>query len=66
MNAAMAFGMILIFLYCCGDVEVISAATYPLMDICLAATNSVAGASAMIGTILCKGFHVFILPVASR
>lgn len=51
-NAAMAFGMIIILLYCVGDVEQISASSYPLMDICLNATQSVAGASAMLGGIL--------------
>lgn len=48
----MAFGMIIILLYCVGDVEQISASSYPLMDICLNATQSVAGASAMLGGIL--------------
>lgn len=54
MNAGMAFGMMLIFLYCCGDIDTVANATYAMYDVCLAATNSLAGATAMIGTVLCK------------
>lgn len=53
MNAALAFGMVLIFLYCVGDVEEVANAVYPLMNICLNATKSIAGASAMLGAVLC-------------
>lgn len=53
MNASLAFGMILIFLYSAGNIEQITGSAYPLMDICLAATNSVAGSSAMLGAMLC-------------
>lgn len=52
LNAAMAFGMVLIFLYCLGDVKAVSLATYPLMTICLSATKSVPGSSALLGAIL--------------
>lgn len=52
LNAALAFAMVLIFLYSVGDVETIMNSTYPLIEICLAATKSTAGASAMLGAIL--------------
>ena len=65
MNAGLAFGMALIFLYCLGDVEEIANAAYPLMNICLAATQSVVGASAMLGAILCTGVSGAIGSVAS-
>ncbi len=53
LNAILAFGIVLVFLYCLGDVKDISVATYPLMTICLAATNSVAASSALLAAILC-------------
>ncbi|OQO01562.1 hypothetical protein B0A48_12598 [Cryoendolithus antarcticus] len=48
-NMLLAFGMILIFMTCLGDVDALLAAGYPLIAICLNATNSVAGASALVG-----------------
>lgn len=54
MNAGMAFGMVLIFLYTCGDVETVANATYPLMDITLAATKSLAGTTVLMTSFLCK------------
>lgn len=65
MNAALAFGMIIIFMYSVGDVEEIMNATYPLIDICLNATQSVTGASAMIGALLCITISGAIGSVAS-
>lgn len=65
MNAALAFGMVLIFLYSVGDVDEIANATYPLMNICLAATKSVAGAGAMLGAMLCVVISGAIGSVAS-
>ena len=52
MNAALAFGMVLIFLYSAGNVDDVASSSYPLMDICLAATSSIVGASVMLGAIL--------------
>lgn len=51
-NAFMAFVMVIVFLYTVGDVERIASSRYPLMDICLQATNSVGGATAMTCAIL--------------
>ena len=65
MNSVLAFGMVLIFLYSVGDVDEIANSTYPLMNICLVATNSVAGASAMLGAILCTIISGTIGSVAS-
>lgn len=65
MNAGLAFGMLLIFLYSVGDVEQIAGSAYPLMDICLAATNSVAGSSAMLGALMCIVLSGTIGSVAS-
>lgn len=65
MNGALAFGMILIFLTCLGNVEDVMGAAYPLMAICLNATNSVAGASAMVAGFLLTVISVAIGSVAS-
>ncbi|KAK3699702.1 hypothetical protein LTR37_016307 [Vermiconidia calcicola] len=65
LNAALAFGMVLIFLYCLGDVSDVATASYPLMGICLAATKSVAGASAMVGALLCTVISGTLGSVAS-
>ncbi|KAF2217704.1 hypothetical protein CERZMDRAFT_63866 [Cercospora zeae-maydis SCOH1-5] len=51
-NAAMAFGMVIILLYTLGNTKEIASSSYPLMNICLNATKSVAGASAMLAGIL--------------
>jgi choline transport protein len=53
LNAALAFGMVIIFIYSVGDVEEIANPSYPLINICLDATGSVPAASAMLGTFLC-------------
>ncbi|KAK4888596.1 hypothetical protein LTR27_012548 [Elasticomyces elasticus] len=64
-NAAMAFGMVIIFLYTMGDVEELSASPYPLMTLCVNATGSIAGASAMLGAILCTIVSATLGSVAS-
>lgn len=65
MNGALAFGMILIFLTCLGDVDAVMTSAYPLMAICLNATNSVAGASAMVAGFLLTVISVSIGSIAS-
>lgn len=65
LNGALAFGMILIFLTCLGDVSEVMSAAYPLMAICLNATKSVSGASAMVGGFLLTVISVSIGSVAS-
>lgn len=51
-NAFMAFVMVIVFLYTVGDVERVASSRYPLMDICIQATNSIGGATAMVCGIL--------------
>lgn len=51
-NALMAYVMVIVFLYTVGDVERVVGSRYPLMDICLQATKSVGGATAMMFPIL--------------
>lgn len=51
-NGIMAFTMVIVFLYTVGDVERVASSRYPLMDICLQATRSVGGATAMLCGIL--------------
>ena len=51
-NCFMSFVMVIVFLYTVGDVERVATSRYPLMDICLQATNSMAGATAMVCGIL--------------
>jgi choline transport protein len=48
-NGILAFGMLLVFLYCAGSVDDIVSSGYPLVMICIAATKSVAAGSAMVG-----------------
>lgn len=45
MNGSLAFGMVIVLLYCFGDVATNMLASYPLGLICLGATQSIAGAS---------------------
>lgn len=65
MNACLAFAMAIIFLFCVGDVEEAMTAAYPLMSICLNATNSVAGASAMVSGFLLTVISVSLGSIAS-
>lgn len=51
-NVMMAFVMVIVFLYTVGDVERVASSRYPLMDICLQATGSVRGATAMVSMII--------------
>ncbi|KAF2173096.1 hypothetical protein M409DRAFT_17044 [Zasmidium cellare ATCC 36951] len=64
MNGLLAFGMIVIFLTCLGDVDDVLTATYPLLAISLNATNSVAGASALLVGFLFTVISVSIGSVA--
>lgn len=52
LNCVMAFGMVLIFLFCLGSVEDVTSASYPILAICVNATRSVAGGSALVGGLL--------------
>ncbi|KAK5169520.1 uncharacterized protein LTR77_005496 [Saxophila tyrrhenica] len=65
MNGVLAFAMILIFLTCLGDIDTVMSAAYPLMAICLTATKSVPGASAMVGFFLLTVVSVSIGSIAS-
>lgn len=49
MNGVLAYGMILVILYALGDVDEILSSGYPLITICINATQSVAAGSAMVG-----------------
>lgn len=49
MNGALAYGMVLTILYCAGDVEELLTSGYPLLLICINATQSVKAGSAMLG-----------------
>lgn len=49
MNGILAYGMVLVFLFCLGDVEDVLASTYPLLSIAVNATGSVSAGSAMVG-----------------
>lgn len=65
MNATLAFGMVLIFLYCLGPVDDVLGSSYPLMAICLNATQSTVGASGMLGALLATVVLVSIGSVTS-
>jgi choline transport protein len=49
MNGALAYGMVLVILYTAGDVEDLLSSGYPLLLICINATQSVKAGSAMVG-----------------
>ena len=49
MNGALAYGMVLVILYCAGDVNDLLSSGYPLLLICISATQSVKAGSAMVG-----------------
>ncbi|KAL6248924.1 hypothetical protein RBB50_003987 [Rhinocladiella similis] len=49
MNGALAYGMILVILFCAGDVDQLLSSGYPLLLICINATQSVSTGSAMVG-----------------
>jgi choline transport protein len=49
MNGALAYGMVLVILFCAGDVNDLLSSGYPLLLICINATQSVAAGSAMVG-----------------
>jgi choline transport protein len=65
MNGALAFGMILVFLFCLGNVDDLLASTYPLLSICMNATGSLVGGSAMVGGVLITVIAVSLGSVAS-
>jgi choline transport protein len=64
-NAALAFGMILVFLYCLGDVDDVAASIYPVMAICLASTGSLAGSTVLVVILLLTVLSVTLGSVAS-
>lgn len=49
MNGALAYGMILVILFCAGDVDELLSSGYPLLLICINATQSASTGSAMVG-----------------
>lgn len=65
MNAALAFGMVIIFLYCLGPIDDVMGSSYPLMAICLNATKSKVGSSALLGLLLATVVLVSIGSVTS-
>lgn len=65
MNGVLAYGMILVILYCLGDVDEILASGYPLITICINATQSVTAGSAMVGASMIVTIACSIGSVAS-
>lgn len=64
-NAALAFGMVLVFLFCMGDIDDVLNAGYPIIPIVVNATHSVVSGSAMVGGLLTINFAVALGSVAS-
>jgi choline transport protein len=64
-NASLAFGMVLIFLFCIGSVDDVLAAGYPIIPIVVSATHSVTGGSAMVGGLLIINVAVSLGSVAA-
>ena len=48
MNGALAYGMVLVILYCAGDVNDLLTSGYPLLLICVNATQPVKAGSVMV------------------
>lgn len=65
LNAALAFGMVLIFCYCLGPIEGVMTSSYPLMAICQFATQSTLAASGLLGALLATVVLVSIGSVTS-
>ena len=65
MNSVLAFAMVLIFLYCLGDLKAAMSAFYPLMGIGINATGNVSTASAMVGGFLATVVSVALGSVSS-
>lgn len=65
MNGILAYGAILVFLYCLGDVDEILVSGYPLLTICVNATKSVSAGSAMVGSSMIVTIACSIGSVAS-
>jgi len=64
-NAGLAFGMVLVFLFCMGNVDDVLNAGYPVIAIAVNATHSIVGASAMVGGLLIINTAVALGSVAS-
>lgn len=64
-NAALAFGMVLVFLFCMGNIDDVINAGYPIIPIVVNATHSVVGGSAMVGGLLTINVAVSLGSVAS-
>ena len=65
MNGVLAFAMAIILLFCLGDVTAFMESSYPLLAICIGATGSLVGGSAMVGAILITVIAVSLGSVAS-
>ncbi|KIW92918.1 uncharacterized protein Z519_06767 [Cladophialophora bantiana CBS 173.52] len=64
-NGVMAFGIILVLLYCLGDLDDALDASYPIIPICLNATGSMAAANAMVSGLIIITYFVVAASVAS-
>ena len=65
MNGVLAFAMTIVFLFCLGNVDDVLESTYPLLSICVNATGSLVGGSAMVGGVLVTVIAVSLGSVAS-
>ncbi|KIX04956.1 uncharacterized protein Z518_05828 [Rhinocladiella mackenziei CBS 650.93] len=65
MNGALAYGMVLVFLFCAGKVDDLINSSYPLLTICVVATGSLRAGSAMVGGLLIVNIACALGSVAS-
>ncbi|KIW68075.1 hypothetical protein PV04_04044 [Phialophora macrospora] len=64
-NGTMAFAIILVLLYCIGNVGDVLDASYPIIPICLNATGSVKATNAMVSSLIIVTYFVVAASVAS-
>ncbi|OQU98632.1 hypothetical protein CLAIMM_04385 isoform 2 [Cladophialophora immunda] len=64
-NGVMAFSIILVLLYCLGNLDDALDASYPIIPICLNATGSMAAANAMVSGLIIITYFVVAASVAS-
>jgi amino acid transporter len=64
-NGTMAFAIILVLLYCIGNLDDVLDASYPIIPICLNATGSMKATNAMVSSLIIVTYFVVAASVAS-
>jgi choline transport protein len=65
LNGVLAYAIILVMLFCLGDLDAAVNATFPIIEICTQATGSVKAATAMVSGLLVVSVAVTLGSIAS-